>query len=107
MTVIHNTFFWILVTCGNGNTQASCGECPKPTSETDGNCVSGDCAVAEFTTAFNPLTYDSDYEFFCTSKYLSRVGKMVPFSVQLKGIFYCKQLNISTESFSIQSQRSS
>ena len=85
----HSTFFWILVTCGNGNTQASCGECPKPTLKTDGStddvdCVSDDCAAKGFITTFDPLTFESETEFFCTSKYLNRVGKIVPFSAQLK-----------------------
>ena len=77
----NGTFFLILVTCGNGNTQASCGECPKPTSDTDVNCVSGDCAVVKFITAFDPLTFKSDPEFFCTSKYLNRFGKIATFFV--------------------------
>ena len=85
----HSTFFLILVTCGNGNTQASCGECPKPTLKTDGStddvdCVSDDCAAKGFITTFDPLTFESETEFFCTSKYLNRVGKIVPFSAQLK-----------------------
>ena len=60
----------------------SCGECPKPTSETDSNCISGgDCAVAKFITAFDPLNFESVDELFCTSKYLNCFGKIDPFSV--------------------------
>ena len=76
-------FFWILVTCGDGSTEESCGECPKPTSDDDTNCaaIDGDCVVKKFTTAINPVI-NPDYsdednlqeEFFCTSKYLNHIN---------------------------------
>ena len=89
-------FFWILVTCGDGSTQKSCGECPKPTSDDDANCESanGDCVVKKFTTFLNPLTFEnpSQEEFFCTSKYLNRINKIHnSFLLSLKVYIYVSQ----------------
>ena len=48
----------------------------------DPNCEGGgDCAVAKFITAFDPLTFESVTELFCTSKYLNRFGKIATFFV--------------------------
>ena len=58
---------------------------------TDSNCISGgDCAVAKFITAFDPLNFQSVEEFFCTSKYLNRFGKIAPFSVPLNFFIFYK-----------------
>ena len=86
-------FFWILVTCGDGSTQKSCGECPKPTSDDDGNCESanGDCVVKKFTTALNPLIFGNprQEEFFCTSKYLNCINKVHNFFLLLFLLSIC------------------
>ena len=65
-------FFPILVTCNTGDTQASCGDCPKPTIENYSNCEGGgDCEVAKFFTSFDPVKFTVESEYFCTSKFIS------------------------------------
>jgi len=59
------------VTCKSGDTvtQASCGECPKPTTEKDPNCEGGgDCEVVKFFTSFDPVKFNPKSEYFCTNK---------------------------------------
>ena len=66
-------FFSILVTCNTGDTQASCGECPKPTEDNDSNCEGGgDCEVVRFFTSFDPVKFNPQSELFCTSKFISQ-----------------------------------
>ena len=72
---MHILFFSVLVTCKSGDTvkQASCGECPKPTTENDPNCDGGgDCEVVNFFTSFDPVKFNPKSEYFCTSKFISR-----------------------------------
>merc|ERR1711971_25364 len=68
------------VTCGDGTTPKSCGECPKPTEPNDPNCESAntrDCVVREFTTAINPLNFGNSEqkEYFCTNQIIDEDRK--------------------------------